>query len=924
MLLQVESKNKHKRNKMKRIILITAIFTVFCLSSVLAVAPSDEVIAKWKKEGTYDQNIAILKNFKANGGCAPVEHAQLKDKQSFASSSVIDTVRVLVVLVDFLDNDYTDGTEAGTVADFDSILFSDRTTDAVFNPSGSMTDYYMETSYGKFYVVGDIIGWHTTLYYDTYTNGAYGLDGSARNLADECVVWASQQPGIDFQNYDHNNDGYCDGVVIIHAGPGAETTGSLDDIWSHKWTIPTPRTIDGVIVSNYTMNPEEYGSDLSPIGVFCHEYGHFLGLPDLYDTDDNETYSEGLGRWALMSSGNYLGSSKYPAHFCAWSKSQLGFVNVVDVGTNLYDVAIPQVESEPVVYKLQSDSSTSQYWLVENRQRVGFDSYLPGEGLHIYHVDDAVSNNNNPFRYKVALEQADGNDALALSGSLGDAGDPWPGFTVNRNFNTFSSPSSLTNYGIISTVGVWNISDPDSLMYADLDVSYSRPWVKFSTADSVVFDDSQGNGDGELDAGETIRFFFTVTNKMRLAHNLTAKLILNIPGVTFSSNDVVISGMFDADNSNNLSLPIEFTLPNELDPAIDSVFLQITSDSTSYGTPGGENYTTILPFEVSFGKPNLIIIDDDRGASYEDDFTLGFYEKRLPSLSWDVNAQGLPTYADLANYDMIFWHTGDTSSTESSIQQEDIDLMKELMDNGKSVMLTTFDGIDDIFSLDSAFLDDYFKAIPAATVQWPIYTGIDGSSIGDGTQYRLFVDKFVYTPTLNVTGAGEAIFKLYNRPEICGVAYNGSYKSVLLPFSLEYIDSYRAGYNTQADMISKVVDFFGGLSTNVYDGNGFPNLPKSFELSQNYPNPFNPTTTIRYTIRSTERLGEKPPKTNLTIYNVLGRKVITLIDDFQVPGTYEVEWDGTDKNDSKVASGIYFYRLTRGEDAVTKKMTLLK
>lgn len=914
---------------MIRTTLIALIFTLICLSSVLAVAPSEEVIAKWKQEGTYDIKMAIWKNFKAMGGCAPVEHPLLKDKESFAASDAVDTVRVLVILVDFLDYYYTDGYKSGTIADFDSILFSDRTTDAIVNPTGSMTDFYMENSYGKFYVVGDIVGWYRAINnYSYYTHNTSGLDGYARYLADECVVWASNQPGVDFKNYDHNNDGYCDGVVIIHAGPGAETIGtnSEDYIWSHKWTLTTPQTIDGVIVSNYTMNPEEYGVNLSPIGVFCHEYGHFLGLPDLYDTDDNESYSNGLGRWALMSSGNYLGDSKYPAHFCGWSKAELGFVNVIDVtSANMYNVPIPQVESEPVVYKLQSAASTQQYWLVENRERVGFDSYLPGEGLHIYHVDNGVTTNNNPFRYHVALEQADGNDALALSGSLGDAGDPFPGFTLNRNFNTFSSPSSLTNSGVVTQVGVWNITDADSLMFADLDITYSRPMVEFNSSDSVVFDDSQGNNDGELDAGETIRFFFTITNKMRLAHNPKARLIINDPGVTFSSNNVEIPGTFSTTNINNLATPIEFTLPNELTPRIDSLFLEITSDSTSFGTPGGEPYTTLLGFEVTLGKPNLIIIDDDRGASYETSYASSFYEKRVPSASWDVNANGLPTYADLANYDMVFWHTGDTSTTQTSIQQADIDLMKELMDNGKSVMLTTFDGIDDIFALDSAFLDDYFKAVPKNTLYFPLYVGVSGSNIGDGTQYRVKTSALDFVPTrlLQATGTGEAIFQMASVNDIAGVAYNGSYKSVLLSFGLEHIDTY-PGYNTPADMISKVVDFFGGVSTNVYDGSGFPALPKSFELLQNYPNPFNPTTTINYTIHSTERIGEKPPKTNLTIYNILGRKVITLVDDYQVPGTYEIEWNGNDQNNRKVASGIYFYRLNRGDEAVTKKMTLLK
>jgi len=143
---------------------------------------------------------------------------------------------------------------------------------------------------------------------------------------------------------------------------------------------------------------------------------------------------------------------------------------------------------------------------------------------------------------------------------------------------------------------------------------------------------------------------------------------------------------------------------------------------------------------------------------------------------------------------------------------------------------------------------------------------------------------------------------------------------------LEFIDDTKetSGYNTKSDILGKIIDFFGGVTTSVYDGTAFTQLPKSFDLEQNYPNPFNPTTTISYTIRASEKIGERPAKTNLTIYNVLGRKVKTLVDKVQIPGNYNVTWDGTDYNNQQVSSGIYFYRLSRGDDAEAKKMTLIK
>ena len=175
---------------------------------------------------------------------------------------------------------------------------------------------------------------------------------------------------------------------------------------------------------------------------------------------------------------------------------------------------------------------------------------------------------------------------------------------------------------------------------------------------------------------------------------------------------------------------------------------------------------------------------------------------------------------------------------------------------------------------------------------------------------------------------GEAAFVLQSATNTCGVSYNGTFRSVLLSLPVEFIDDNRyyqgQKLNTRADLLGRAIRFFGGLATSVYDGEPFARLPQSFDLEQNYPNPFNPTTTILYTLRSNVGSGAKAARTNLEVYNILGNKVKTLVDEVQIPGTYSIVWDGRNQNGDKVASGIYFYRLTRGDDTQTKKMMLIK
>ena len=158
------------------------------------------------------------------------------------------------------------------------------------------------------------------------------------------------------------------------------------------------------------------------MGVFAHEFGHALGLPDLYDTTG---VSEGVGEWSLMGSGSWLGISKdgdRPAHLDSWSKSVLGWVSPTQVSTSSVS-QIKRVENNSVVYQLldnpngvtdwtRTGTGKGEYFLVENREKTGFDAALPGEGLLIWHIDESIGNNTNYLHKLVDLEEADGLNYL--------------------------------------------------------------------------------------------------------------------------------------------------------------------------------------------------------------------------------------------------------------------------------------------------------------------------------------------------------------------------------------------------------------------------------------------------------------------------------------------------------------------------------
>lgn len=915
------------------------ILFVLLPSLALGVAPTQEAIAKWKAEGIYDKKIAQWKVFKELGGCSPSEHSPFDKKRIQENlalgAAVIDTAKILVILVEFTDHLYNGSTygqtKAATPQDFDSILFSNRDIGPVINPTGSMTDYYLENSYGNFYILGGITNWllmpKTYVYYE---GGESGI-GSATPRSQELVlnaVDAANTAGVNFQDYDYDNNGVIDGLVIIHAGYGAEA--GYFGIWSHKFHLASTVIRDGVSIYDYTMNPEEGFGGISPIGVICHEFGHFLGAVDLYDVVDTTGTSHGLGNWSLMATGNYNGSGRRPAHFDAWSKNRVGFMALTSVTANLNNVAFPEVEYNPIAYRLSNATSNPEYWIVENRQRVGFDLNLPWHGMLIYHVDPAAptvnGSNSDPDRYLVGLEQADGLFQLNYTlNNDGDVGDPYPGSSGSREFHDLTTPSDVVYYNstVYPHIGVWEISDSDSLMHADLDVSWSRPYI---VNDSIRFDDALGNNDGNLDGGETIRVYITARNLMRTGYNAQASLVISNPDIFITTNDVTFSSTFTSTAANNNSVPIIFTVADSIATQLDSVYLTISCDSTAGGLPGNsQNYSKTFGFEIALGTPTVLIVDDDRGQTFDDSIKNVFSRNDIPTNTWHVQTQGIPPISELQKYPNVFWHTADSAA--NVITTGKIAVMKAFMDQGHNLFLSTMSGVRDMHVLDSAFLANYFKTVYTGQTTSFIAYGISGSSLGNNTRYRPnYVAPFNHErQTIAPVSGGEAFLsQVFNgSAPYCGISYSGSYKSVLISFPIEPIqDNLGGSYRPKDTLVTRLMKFFDNIPTGIGD-EPLTNLPTTFQLNQNYPNPFNPATTISYVINS--RGSSKDPNvTVLEIYNLLGQRVRTLVDEPQSPGTYSVQWDGTNDSGIKVSSGIYFYRLALGQESLTKKMLLVK
>jgi M6 family metalloprotease-like protein len=407
------------------------------------------------------------------------------------ASGSIGSWNIAVLMVDFSDH-----IGNANRADVNAELFGDHPPNA---PYGSLRDYYAEVSYGRLMVSGQV-NHGVTNWYRMPQPYSYYLTNIGQLLPD--AVQVARTAGYNFGPMDADNDGYVDAIFLIHSGTGQEFSGCGCDIWSFASANPTVDTgaTNGlgnpVLTGRYSVVPEWYGSvGNMTIGVFAHEFGHNLGLPDFYDQDGS---SKGLGVWSLMAAGTWRGAyGSRPTHLDAWSKVALGWANPV-APTSATRLVLPPIAENPSIYKLYA--TTREYFLLENRQKMGFDASLPEPGLLIYHVDDFVQTGNRQewypgcttcaSHYQVALVPADNFWDLERNANDGDRGDPYPGTSNNTAFTDTSSPSSAPYLSTASGISVTSIQVlSDSTIEADLaapPLPYVLTVTKASTGSGTV------------------------------------------------------------------------------------------------------------------------------------------------------------------------------------------------------------------------------------------------------------------------------------------------------------------------------------------------------------------------------------------------------------------------------------------------------
>jgi|GEM_PF-5887143 len=797
---------------------------------------------------------------------------------------------------------------------FDSLLYS-----VGQYPTGSMNEYFLESSYGVFGVEGMVSGWYTAQNnYSFYTSGGnYGMGNypyNAQKLVEEAVM-AADEAGVDFSPYDNDGDGMVDGLIIVHQGPGAEYTGSLNDIWSHRWGI-NPIMLDGVWVSDYSMNPELEGNGSSgliePIAVFAHEYTHLLGLPDLYDYDDKlvastfttwgDANDHPVNDWCLMGYNGYglssFGKGDVPPHLCGYFKMLLGWAEVVTLGLSQTGIELPEVETTPILYKIPINGSQTEYFLLENRwtgnPNAKFDHYdsdfsawfnwfTPGRnsldsGLVIYHIDETMPLNDGTPDYD--------NYGCRVIDAGYTASNPWPNleftewwhpyeFQIGAAFSAEDDQDALTpttdpssnGYDGPSGIAITNISNAGPVVTFDL--QYTTGTVQPVYA-GMRAEDEGGDDDGFLDMGESGDVYLRLLNTgSRDASGITGVLTSSDPYVTVIQGQAAFEDL-------GVSLAAENLEPFQVEIASSCPAGYVAPLTLDLTWTGG-SATVPIPLEAGWDRILFDNMENDWGGwthgvpsgNYRDQWHRSTRRNHTPGgqYAWKCGATGSGGYA------------GSLNAALTSIQY--------LIPSGSRMSFWHRMNVEN--GWDGGILEigggSFFNAVPPEGGYPDQLEFSWGNPLPQGTPCwsRDFDWTYVQVDLTAFSGVNQIRFRF-------GADWNTSEEGW-------YIDDLRL-YGPQ-----------GSVGVEEEPSAALPSTPA---LLQNYPNPFNPETALGFKLPA-------PGYVSLRVYDTAGREVATLVDGWTEAGVHEAVFDGTG-----LASGLYFARMQAKDYTGVLKMMLIK
>ena len=305
--------------------------------------------------------------------------------------------KALVILAEFKDTTFTIQDTKNVFTNY--LMNEGHFTDSRYGQNQNykgVRGYFKDCSYGKFTPVFDVIGpIKLPKAHDVYGAGNDRMD---LLLADAC---AAVDGMVDFTKYDANNDGIVDLVYVIYAGHSANTSGNKDtNIWPKSGTITISNKFDGKSIRRYGVSNELNGSEktsknnkkINGIGLFCHEFSHTLGLPDIYayHTDAENQDNQGMEFWDLMDGGTEVRGGRVPASYLAWEREVMGWMNIDELKKDSSIENLKSIDNGGKAYKIVNPKNSNEYIVLQSMQKgawnQGWGDGTYGKGLLAYRV----------------------------------------------------------------------------------------------------------------------------------------------------------------------------------------------------------------------------------------------------------------------------------------------------------------------------------------------------------------------------------------------------------------------------------------------------------------------------------------------------------------------------------------------------------
>lgn len=313
--------------------------------------------------------------------------------------------------------------------------------------TGSSRQYFIENSMGAFSPTFDVYGPVMLKNNRKYYGG--GNEDNAYQMVVEAVEALDEE--IDFSQYDHNDDGFVDSVYVIYAHKGQADSGVAESVWPYSWELVEEGVeliADGVQFNTYGVSNELNPKGVpTGIGTFTHEFGHVLGLPDLYNTESVGDITT-PGEWSVMDNGNYNNDNRTPPYFSSFERYSLGWLQPEEV-LKSGEYRLPNIASSNKAYIMTTEENPDEFFIFEYRNtETGWDQYLPSHGMLVWHIDfdqeawDENRPNNNRNHQRVFLVRADG-----FADRTTYVSDPFPGVLRKTEISRTTSP------GLVSWAG---------------------------------------------------------------------------------------------------------------------------------------------------------------------------------------------------------------------------------------------------------------------------------------------------------------------------------------------------------------------------------------------------------------------------------------------------------------------------------------